>query len=136
MRRKTLAVAVMAAAKKNVDFDGSGLSDTGDGTFTLRGPGGSTEGGATLTVYADSSTSMMQIEYDTKNVNGNALSYVYIDGKQTDKAQVGTSQHVLDLSGDALKAGTHTVELVQFENDDPAGTVTTYKSAQYEIKSK
>ena len=132
----TAAATTTTAAAKNVDFDGSSYSDMGDGTFILRGPGGTTEDGSVITVYAESNAAVKQIDFATKDINGNSLSYIYIDGMLTDKEQVSQSQMILNLSGKALKVGTHKVELVQFEDDDTNGTVTTYKTASYEIKAK
>ena len=108
----------------------------GDGTFTLVNQSGNTDGGNVITVYTASDTVMQQIEYDTAGINGGALSYVYIDGMEADKAQVSDAQSSLTLQGDAPTEGTHKVELVQFENDDPSGTVTVYKTASYEVKLK
>lgn len=127
---------VSTVAASSVDFDGSGYTDTGDGTFYLAGPGGTTEDGSVLTLYEASDTLLDQIEIDTEGFNGNSLTYIYIDGMETDKQQLADSQSSLDLTEDALKEGTHKVELVQFENDDTTGTVTTYKTASYEVKSK
>ena len=54
----------------------------------------------------------------------------------TTKEQLAHSQISLDLTGDMLSVGTHTVQVVQYDSDDPSGEMITYKSANYEIKSK
>ena len=56
--------------------------------------------------------------------------------KETSKEQLAETQTGIDLEGDALKVGTHKVEVVQYDNDDPSGTVITYKTASYEVKNK
>lgn len=121
---------------KKPDFDGSSQKETGNGTFYLTNQSGSTKDGNTIVVYAGSDDMLIQIGYNTEGINGGSLSYIYVDGVQKDKQQLSDSQMSLDLSGDDLSVGTHKVELVQFENDDPHKTVTTYKSAQYEVKAK
>lgn len=125
-----------ADSTKKLDFDGSSQVDTGNGTFYLTNQSGSTKDGKAIVVYAGSDDMLIQIGYNTEGINGGSLSYIYIDGVQKDKQQLSDSQMTLDLSGDDLSVDTHKVELVQFENDDPDKTVTTYKSAQYEVKAK
>lgn len=124
------------AKNADLDFDGSSQSDTGNGSFYLVTASGSTENGDPVVVYAGSDDILIQIEFDTSGINGGSLSYIYVDGMEKDKEQVSDSQVSLDLSEDDLSVGTHKVELVQFENDDPTGNVTTYKSAEYEVKAK
>lgn len=92
--------------------------------------------GNVIVVYANADTTLMQIGYETSGINGGSLSHIYIDGMLSTKEQLGDSQGSLDLSGDALSVGTHTVEVVQYENDSVDAAVTVYKSASYEIKEK
>lgn len=131
---ETNAPAESAASEK--DFDGDSYSDTGDGTFLLVNSSGNTENGNVIVVYVSADTALEQIGYETSGMNGGALSYLYIDGMLSTKEQLGDSQGSLDLSGDALSVGTHTVEVVQYENDSVDAAVTVYKSAAYEIKEK
>lgn len=123
-----------AASEK--DFDGGSYSDTGDGTFLLVNASGNTENENIIVVYVSADTTLEQIGYETSGMNGGSLSYLYIDGVLSTKEQLGDSQGTLDLSGDALSIGTHTVEAVQYENDSVDADVTVYKSASYEIKGK
>lgn len=128
------APAETAASEK--DFDGGSYSDTGDGTFLLVNASGNTENGNVIVVYVSADTALEQIGYETSGMNGGALSYIYIDGMLSAKEQLGDSQGSLDLSGDSLSAGTHTVEVVQYEDDLEENAVTVYKSASYEVKEK
>lgn len=116
-----------------IDFDGSSQSETGEGTVILSTEAGTSEDGniPKMTIPAD--TVLTQVEIDTVDLNASAVTYVYVDGLESTKGNMGESQNVIDLSGDALKAGNHIVEVVQFENDDPAGTVTLYRKMEYEI---
>jgi hypothetical protein len=68
---------------------------------------------------------------------GRVSTYIYVDGMLNTKEQLGEmTQTSLTLEKDALKEGTHKVEVVQYENDDLKGKAITYKTASYEIKSK
>ena len=119
------------------DFDGSSYSDMGQGTFGIVNASGSTLKGEDIVVYVDNpDNDLIQIGFEGWDFNGAALTYIYIDGKLNSKEQIKDMQGSLTLVKDALKEGTHLVEAVQFENDDPAGTVTVYKSAQYTVKLK
>ena len=109
------------------DFDGSGCSDTGEGTMTLSTAGGTTEGG-NIPQIAASGASMMQIGLDTDGMDGSVCT-AYVDGMENTTLNAGErTQNSISLTGDALSAGTHTVELVKMDGD----AVVIYKSAQYE----
>ena len=127
--------ATEAVSKK--DFDGSSYSDMGDGTFGIINESGSTLAGADVVVYVGNpKTDYIQIGYESHDFNGGALTYIYIDGVLNTKEQLGESQGTLELKKDALEEGTHLVEAVQFEGDDSAGEVKTYKSTEYTVKLK
>ena len=129
-------VKVESTAETTKDFVGDSYSDMGDGVFLVVTAGGSSENGNTPEIYVAADTSLLQIGYDTTGMNGSSLSYIYIDGMLTLKEQLSDSQGSLDLSGDSLVVGVHKVEVAQYENDVTDGTVTTYKSASYEVKEK
>ena len=119
-------------------FDGSSYNDMGQGTIGVQNQSGSTLEGADVVVYVgDPKTEYIQIDCESRDFNGAALTFIYVDGTLNTKEQMGEySQTTLGLSGSALEEGVHLVEAVQFEGDDPTGTVTTYKSAQYTVKLK
>lgn len=125
-----------APVESEKDFNGDSYSDTGDGVFLVVTAGGNSESGNVPVVYAAADTSLLQIGYETTGMNGGSLSYVYIDGVLLTKEQLSDSQGSLDLSGNTLAIGVHKVEVVQYENDATDATVTTYKTASYEIKEK
>ena len=71
---------------------------------------------------------MMQIGLDTDGMDGSVCT-VYVDGMENTTLNAGErTQNSISLTGDALSAGTHTVELVKMDGD----AVVIYKSAQYE----
>lgn len=125
-----------SSAESSKDFIGDSYSDTGDGVFLVVTAGGNSENGNIPVVYAAADTSLLQIGYETTGMNGGSLSYIYVDGMLLTKEQLSDSQGTLDLSGDSLSVGTHKVEAVQYENDATDGSVTTYKTASYEVKEK
>lgn len=109
--------------------------EMGNGDLSLSTPAGtSKENKAVLFVGND--TILEQIGLDAFEFDGSKLSYIYIDGNLVAKEQLGDTQTSLDLQGDTLKPGKHTVEVVQFDNDEPTGKAVTYKSATYEVKEK
>lgn len=109
-------------------FDGSVFADTGEGTMYLRTAGGTSEGGNVPEIAAKSN-SVMQIEIDTEGMDGSVCT-VYVDGVENTTVNAGErSQNALTLQGDALAAGTHTVELVKMDGDKPA----IYKKAEYKV---
>lgn len=118
------------------DFDGSGYSDTGSGSFSVKTPAGSSADGIVPVVFADPS-GMVQIGAVGEGMDGANLTHIYIDGMETQTSQIGyRTDLTLMLQGESLTAGVHTVEAVQFEGNDPAAPVTMYKSAQYEVQPK
>lgn len=122
-------------AAAGVDFSGD-YEDMGDGTMYIACASGTSEDGNVPVLFEAADTVLDQIGLDSTGMDGSHLSYIYIDGKETAKEQLAESQISLDLHGDALKAGTHKVEVVQYDNDEPSGTVITYKTASYEVKNK
>ena len=109
-------------------FDGSAFADTGEGTMYLRTAGGTSEGGNVPEIAAKSN-SVMQIEIDTEGMDGSVCT-VYVDGVENTTVNAGDrSQNALTLQGDALATGTHTVELVKMDGDNPV----IYKKAEYKV---
>lgn len=68
-----------------------------------------------------------------KDFDGASVTYIYVDGMESMKGNMGKSQRSIDLKGDSLSTGRHTVEAVQFQGDSPSGTVKLYKKSQYEV---
>lgn len=130
------SVSQSKASGLKKDFVGDSYSDIGDGTFCLVNQSGNTENGNPIVIYSSPDDLLIQIGYESSEMNGGVLSYIYIDGMLALKEQLGETQGQLDLSGDNLSVGMHKVEVVQYENDDTSGTVTAYKSASYEVKGK
>lgn len=122
-------------AAAGVDFSGD-YEDMGDGTMYIACASGTSEDGNVPVLFEAADTILDQIGLDSTGMDGTHLSYIYVDGKETAKEQLADSQVSLDLQGDALKEGTHKVEVVQYDNDEPSGTVITYKAASYEVKNK
>lgn len=118
------------------DLPDGDYQDMGDGTFHITCAGGTSEDGNVPVIYVSSDTMLTQFDVVTEGFNGSALSYIYIDGMLASKEQLSESQQAVDLSGDMITVGTHKVEIVQYESDDPTADMVTYKSSSYEIKSK
>lgn len=87
-------------------------------------------------LFEASDTVLDTIEINTTGFDGSILSYIYIDGMLNTKEQLGDSQSSINLEKDALAEGTHKVEVVQYDTNEPDGTMVTYKTASYEIQYK
>lgn len=124
-----------AKEENKKDLPDGQYSDMGEGTMFLSTAGGTSENGNVPTVFV-SDEILLQIGLNTSAFDGSKLSYIYVDGMENAKEQLADSQTVIDLSENALKEGKHTVEIVQYDNDEPTGTMVTYKKAEYEIKQK
>lgn len=120
-----------APAKK--DFDGSKQAEVGEGSVMLATAAGTTENGNVPKLTIQKDTQLTQIEVDTKDLDRSAVTHIYVDGIENTKGNYGDSQNAISLTGDALKAGDHTVEVVQFKGDDVSGEVVFYRKLSYQI---
>ena len=125
-----------SAADTGKDLADGNYSDMGDGTMYLSTVGGTTENDNVPVLFETSDTVLETIEIDTTGFDGSKLSYIYIDGMLNTKEQLGDSQSSISLEKDALAEGTHKVEVVQYDTNEPDGTMVTYKTASYEIQYK
>lgn len=118
------------------DLPEGNYSDMGAGKFSIQTEGGDSADG-TIPVLFISDELLVQIGYCAEGMGGSHLSFIYIDGMEVSKEQLGDMvQGTIDLQEDTLNKGIHTVEVVQYSTDEPNGEIITYKSCQYEVKSK
>lgn len=117
------------------DFEGE-YSDMGAGEIMISTPSGTSEDGSVPVLFTDEDDLLIDIGLDTSELDGGRLSYIYVDGMEKDKDQLGDAQTSIELKKNDLKPGKHKVELVQYDNDKPDGNVVTYKVAYYEAKEK
>ena len=121
---------VQAQEQVQKDFDGAGCVDTGDGTFYIKTPDGSSEDGYIPKLIVKSANSVIQIGCGTDGMAYESCM-VYVDGIEIQELVTSDRmQSSLTISGHALTTGVHIVEVV---NVDDEGTVTIYKTAQYEV---
>jgi len=106
----------------------------GSGTFFISTPSGTSQDGNVPVFLKDAGTLMTEVGYSSREMDGTHLTYFYIDGMENDKDQISDTDGSLIVNGDMLSEGTHTVEAVQYDTDEPTGNVITYKSATYEVK--
>ena len=121
------------------DFPEGDYEEIGNGTMYVITPSGSSEDGSVPVLYVDVSDRdniLESIELDAWDYDGSVLSYVYIDGMENTKEQLADTQTTLGLTGNELSEGVHVVEVVQFDGDDPAGEILSYRSTSYEVKDK
>lgn len=115
------------------DFSGD-YTDTGAGTIEVITPSGSSADGTVPLIMIEPNTLLDSIGLNAWEFDGSKISYIYVDGMLQSKEQLADTQTSVELRGDMLAEGEHSVEVVQYDNDDPSGNVVTYKSAAYEIK--
>lgn len=122
---------VKKEVKKEVkkDLVDGNYSEMGDGIFYISTAAGTSENGNVPVLYASKDESLIQIGYTSSEMNGNSLSYIYVDGMLTSKEQLADAQGSIDLTGDFLSVGIHKVEVVQYTNDSTDSDMTCYKSA-------
>lgn len=123
------------AEQKQRDLPEGNYTELGEGTVYIATPGGTSEDGNVPVIYAEKGTIMMDIGLEAWEFNGSNLSYIYVDGMLRDKQQLADTQSYLTLKQEQLTVGVHTVEVVQYANDDPASDMITYRMMQYEVKN-
>ena len=137
----SMAIALTAcggsqSSSKNTakDFDGSGIAETGEGTmYLVTSSGTSLEGTLTITVPKDSSSTHLGVCF--QDFPDAQTTHVYVDGSEMTKGTYGDGSEVtLSLEGNAIKPGTHTVEAVQFSDNQTNGSPILYKKVGFEVK--
>lgn len=117
------------------DLPEGDYSDMGSGSFSIQTPSGDSSDGSTPILFVSKDDILIQIGYLAEGMDGSHLSYIYIDGMEVSKEQLGEmSQGTIALKENDLKEGVHDVEVVQYSTDNSDGEITTYKACQYEIK--
>lgn len=131
--------ATESAAEVQRDLPEGDYEEIGDGTFYIASASGSTENGDEIIVYPDmESIPFAYIDYELWDMDGSVLTYIYVDGVQVDKQQVGAGyQASIDLQENwQISEGDHVVEAVQFADNDTSGEMTFYRSATYTVKAE
>lgn len=116
-------------AAQNRDLPAGNYSDTGSGSISLSNE----DGGAPTITGNPNSTAYIILK--TENFDTTHISYIYIDGILAASVQLSDEQ-ALQLQESYLTAGTHKIEVVQYNNNNPSGSIITYKSASYQVKAQ
>lgn len=125
----TQATTAATTTAQNRDLPAGNYSDTGSGSISLSNQDG---GAPTITGNPNST---VDIILKTENFDTTHTSYIYIDGILAATAQLESEQG-LRLQGHYLTTGTHKVEVIQYNNNNPSGSIITYKSASYQVKAQ
>jgi PBP1b-binding outer membrane lipoprotein LpoB len=108
---------------------------TGNAKLTVSTPAGNSSSGTTPVLFVKPDDAIIQIGADFENFQGDKQTFIYVDKIFNSTEQAGQmTQTSVDIQGDSLKPGVHTVTAVQFENNDPAGKVINFVEAKYEVK--
>jgi hypothetical protein len=93
-----------------------------------------TSGGGAVPVFEKTDTLVAtDIKVGTEGFSTSRATYVYADGELV-AVYDSTADVTVRLSGSKLDVGTHTVEAVQYPDNDPSGAATLYKKAIYEVE--
>ncbi len=121
------------------DLPEGDYEDVGSGRLYLVNESGSTENGDEIVVYPDmNSIPFAYVDYELWDMDGSILTYIYLDGVQMDKQQIGEGyQASLSLEKKwQVKEGKHVVEAVQYADNDPKGEITFYRGESFEVKAE
>lgn len=121
------------------DLPEGDYEEIGEGSFYITSPSGSTENGDEIILYPEMNTwPHADIGIEFWDMDGSVQTFLYVDGIEMDKHQVGAGyQGSISFDDDSLWAitsGDHKVEAVQYADNDPAGEMTFYRSAVYTVK--
>lgn len=115
-------------------------NDMGNGEFYVSTPSGTSENGNIPVFFVDKDTlagkvyeSGVDLGINAGGFDGSKLSTIYVDGISQGTEQLADTQTSLFVSEKLTTVGVHKVEVLQFDDNN---NVVTYKSAQYEIKTK
>ena len=137
---KTSKANASAAAAPERDLPDGNYKEIGNGTFYLRGPSGSTENGDKIILYPEMDTwPHASIDIELWDMDGSVQTFIYVDGVEMEKQQVGTGYQGSISFGDdelwALTDGKHKVEAIQYQSNDPSKDITFYRSETYTVKN-
>ena len=116
------------------------FSDMGEGTFILSTISGTSENGNIPVFFVDDNElagkmyeMQMDVGISTRGFDGTKITNIYVDGYLQGKEQLADTDTSQAVSEKLTTVGIHKVELLQFDDNN---NVVTYKSAEYEIKTK
>ena len=131
-----------ARNRKEIKYrPGGKYENLGSGDLYLKSPSGSTEYGDEIVLYPEmNSIPYAQIGIELWNMDGSVQTFIYIDGKEVMRHQVGYGyQTSIDFYEDSLWAiteGVHKVEAVQFKDNKNENDMIFYRSAVYTVKNR
>lgn len=129
-----------ASTSPKRDLPNGDYEEKGSGSFYLAGPSGSTENGDEIVLYPEKDTiPHAYVDIELWDMDGSVQTYIYVDGIEMDKQQVGAGyQGSIDFDDESLWAitdGKHTVEAVQYTDNDPSKEMIFYRSEEYTVKN-
>ncbi|MBR2682581.1 MAG: hypothetical protein IKE22_04850, partial [Atopobiaceae bacterium] len=125
----------VAAPERNLPI--GEYQETGEGALYLINQSGTTQNGDEIVVYPNIDRMPYgSIGYELRDLDGSILTYIYLDGVQMEKQQIGIGfQGNFNLMEDwQVTPGEHIVEAVQYANNDPSGEIIFYRSEKYIVK--
>lgn len=134
------SVSSVEVKEEKKDIPEGNFSDMGKGTFVLSTPSGTSENGNIPVIFMDESElagKLYEMQVDlgisTNGFDGSKITNIYVDGFLQGKEQLADTGTSVAVSEKLSTVGKHKIELLQFDDNN---NVVTYKSAEYEIKTK
>lgn len=137
--KKLLAVFCAAVMMLVLSWASAEARDLPEGTYKEKGKGTvyiATENGASSRRKAPlicPEGERETIGLSAWDFDGNALSFIYVDGMLVESMRLENTYASLSLQGVQLADGFHTIEVVQYEGNDPAGEMITYRLMEYRV---
>lgn len=108
---------------------------TYEGSVTVITPAGTSEDGNIPTVFIKKDTIIQQVEIELSDFQEDKEIFLYVDESFEDRHRVSHfTDTTMELKGETLEPGIHTITAIQFENDDPSGQVVSFAEAKFENK--
>ncbi|MEH7460491.1 hypothetical protein V7183_25820 [Bacillus sp. JJ1127] len=83
----------------------------------------------------DPKLELAQVQVELEGLSEKESAYIFVDKKYITKEEAAkVFSTFINLEGDLLKKGEHTVSIAQFKDNDPKKAVTSYKEVKFKIE--
>ncbi|PEA54857.1 hypothetical protein CON64_10940 [Bacillus pseudomycoides] len=83
----------------------------------------------------DPKLELAQVQIELEGLSEKENAYIFVDKKYITKEEAAkVFSTFINLEGDLLKKGEHTISIAQFKENDPKKAVTSYKEVKLEIE--
>ncbi|WP_242142532.1 MULTISPECIES: hypothetical protein [unclassified Bacillus cereus group] len=112
-----------------------GVKETGEASMQLITNGEQQGENQIPILKVDPKLNLAQIQLELKGLNENETAYIYVDKKFITKEEVTkVFSTFVNLEGELLKVGEHTVSIVQFKDEKSKKEIRNYKEVKFKIE--